>query len=148
MSAVQTPPHTVVADWAEVAVGDELPGREVRLTRADVVRYSGASTDFNPIHLSDRAAQAIGLDGVIVHGMWTMGAALAGVGEWAGGPERIASYSVRFTRPVRVPDTDEGTLVRFGARVTAVTDDEVTVAIEAVCDDQTVLGAAKAQVRR
>lgn len=128
-------------------VGDAVPAREVRLTRADVVRYSGASTDLNPIHFSDRAAQAIGLEGVIVHGMWTMGAALAGVVEWAGGPERIASYFVRFTRPVRVPDTDEGTLVRFAGTVSAVEDGVATVSIEATCEDQTVLGAAKVSVR-
>ncbi|MGA4669389.1 MaoC/PaaZ C-terminal domain-containing protein [Propionibacteriaceae bacterium Y1923] len=130
-----------------VAVGDQLPTREVRLTRPDVVRYSGASTDFNPIHYSDRHARAIGLDGVIAHGMWTMGAALAGVLDWAGGPDHLVSYFVRFTKPVPVPDTDEGTLVRFSAVVSAVDDGVATITVEAHCGDDKVLGAARAEVR-
>ena len=129
------------------AIGDQLPVREVRLTRSDVVRYSGASTDFNPIHFSDRHARAIGLDGVIAHGMWTMGAALGGVLDWAGGPDRLVSYFVRFTRPVPVPDTDQGTVVRFGATVTAISDGIATLTVEAHCGDDKVLGAARAEVR-
>lgn len=129
------------------AVGDQLPVREVRLTRPDVVRYSGASTDFNPIHYSDRHARAIGLDGVIAHGMWTMGAALAGVLDWAGGPDRLVSYFVRFTKPVPVPDTDDGTVVRFAGTVTAISDGIATITVEAHCGDDKVLGAAKAEVR-
>lgn len=129
------------------AVGDQVAVREVRLTRTDVVRYAGASTDFNPIHFSDRHARAIGLDGVIAHGMWTMGAALVGVLEWAGGPDKLVSYFVRFTRPVPVPDTDEGTVVRFAATVTAIADGVATVTIEAHCAEDKVLGAARAEVR-
>ena len=132
---------------AAAAVGDELPGLVVRLTRPDIVRYSGASTDLNPIHYSDRHARAIGLDGVVAHGMWTMGTALRVVTDWCGDPARVLSYGVRFTRPVRVPDTDEGVEVRFSGRVTAVADGVATVAIEAVCGDDKVLGAAKAEVR-
>ena len=130
-----------------VAAGDELPGLVVRLTRPDVVRYSGASTDLNPIHFSDRHARVIGLDGVVAHGMWTMGTALRVVTDWCGDPARVVSYGVRFTRPVRVPDTDEGVEVRFAGRVTAVGDGVATVSIEATCGDEKVLGAAKAEVR-
>lgn len=129
------------------AVGDELPALTVRVTRPDVVRYSGASTDLNPIHYSDRHARAIGLDGVVAHGMWTMGTALRVVTDWCGDPARVLSYGVRFTRPVRVPDTDEGVEVRFSGRVTALADGVATVAIDAVCGDDKVLGAAKAEVR-
>lgn len=143
MSATPSTPTTA----RSVAVGDQLPSREVHLTRADVVRYSGASTDFNPIHFSDRHAQAIGLDGVIAHGMWTMGAALTGVLEWAGGPDRLVSYFVRFTKPVPVPDTDEGTVVRFGATVTAIANGIATLTVDAHCGDDKVLGAARAEVR-
>ncbi|HET9126484.1 MAG TPA: MaoC/PaaZ C-terminal domain-containing protein [Propionibacteriaceae bacterium] len=132
---------------ASTTVGDDLPPLVVRLTRPDVVRYSGASTDFNPIHFSDRHARAIGLDGVVAHGMWTMGTALRVVTDWCGDPARVLSYGVRFTRPVRVPDTDEGVEVRFSGRVTAIADGVATVAIEAVCGDDKVLGAAKAEVR-
>ncbi|HEX2857787.1 MAG TPA: MaoC/PaaZ C-terminal domain-containing protein [Propionibacteriaceae bacterium] len=132
---------------ASTAVGDDLPPLVVRLTRPDVVRYSGASTDFNPIHFSDRHARAIGLDGVVAHGMWTMGTALRVVTDWCADPARVLSYGVRFTRPVRVPDTDEGVEVRFSGRVTALADGVATVALEAVCGDDKVLGAAKAEVR-
>lgn len=131
----------------QVSVGDALPSLEVRLTRADVVRYAGASTDFNPIHFSDDHARAIGLEGVVVHGMWTMGAALAGVVEWAGGPDSLVEYGVRFTRPIAVPPGDEGTVVVFAASVTAVEDGLASVTIEATHEGQKVLGRAVAKVR-
>lgn len=131
----------------ETTVGQELPVLRVRVTRSTVVRYSGASTDFNEIHFSDRHARAIGLPGVVAHGMWTMGAGLKVVTDWIGDPGRVLSYFVRFTRPVMVPDTDEGTEVRYTGTVTAVADGVATVSITATCGDEAVLGAAKAEVR-
>lgn len=131
----------------ETTVGQELPELRVRVTRSTVVRYSGASTDFNEIHFSDRHAHAIGLPGVVAHGMWTMGAGLKVVTDWIGDPGRVLSYFVRFTRPVVVPDTDEGTEVRYTGTVTAVADGVATVSITATCGDEAVLGAAKAEVR-
>jgi len=130
------------------AIGDVIASRALTLTRPDVVRYAGASTDFNPIHYSDRHARAIGLDGVIVHGMWTMGAALAPVVEWAGGPEHLVDAQVRFTRPIAVPDDDQGVEVHIQATVSDI--DEaglITVALEVTCGDEPVLRAAKAVVR-
>ena len=82
----------------EAAPGQDLPELRVRVTRSTVVRYSGASTDFNEIHFSERHAQAIGLPGVVAHGMWTMGAGLRVVTDWIGDPARVLSYTVRFTR--------------------------------------------------
>lgn len=134
-------------DASSVQVGDELPGLEVRLTREQVVRYSGASTDLNPIHYSDRAARSIGLPGVVAHGMWTMGTALRVVTDWCEDPARVASYFVRFTRPLVVPDDDEGLLVTFAGRVTAVADGVATIGIDAICGPDKVLGAARAEVR-
>lgn len=134
-------------DLNAVEVGHELPPLEVNFTRTTLVRYAGASLDFNPIHYSDRAATELGLDSVLAHGMLTMGTALRVVTDWAGGPERVASYFVRFTKPVPVPDTAEGTAVRFGGKVTKVEDGVATVAIEALCGDVKVLGAAVAEVR-
>ena len=131
----------------ETTVGQELPVLRVRVTRSTVVRYSGVSTDFNEIHFSDRHARAIGLPGVVAHGMWTMGAGLKVVTDWIGDPGRVLSYFVRFTRPVVVPDTDEGTEVRYTGTVTAVADGVATVSITATCGDEAVLGAAKAEVR-
>ncbi len=86
-----------------IEAGTTLPSLTVRLTRADLVRYAGASGDFNPIHWSDRAATALGLDGVLAHGMLTMGTALRVVTDWIGDPARVVSYATRFTKPVFVP---------------------------------------------
>ena len=129
-----------------VAVGAELPPLEVRLTRADLVRYAGASGDLNPIHWSDRVAASVGLPGVIAHGMLTM--ALAGrlVTAWAGDPSVVRSCAVRFTRPVVVPDDDTGALVELSGKVTAVADGVATVAVTARFDGRTVLGKAVAEV--
>src|SRR3954453_12470321 len=114
-----------------VEKGTELPPLALRGPRADPVRYAGASGDFNPIHWSDRVAAGVGLPGVIAHGMLTM--ALAGrlVTQWAGGPAAVRSYGVRFTRPVVVPDDDEGALVELTGTVTDVTDGVARVAITA-----------------
>ena len=129
-----------------VAVGTALPPLTVRFTRADLVRYAGASTDFNPIHYSERFAAQVGLPGVVAHGMLTMGCALRVVTDWLGDPGRVRSYFVRFTKPVVVPDDDLGAEVRFTATVTAVEGLRATVAIDAVCDGEKVLGAARAEV--
>lgn len=130
----------------QAEVGTELPPLELTFTRADLVRYAGASGDFNPIHWSDRAAVDLGLGGVIAHGLFTMGRALRVVTDWVGDPGRVRAYSVRFTKPVEVPDTDDGAVVRVQAKVTAVTDGVATVSIDAVCGETKVLGAARAEV--
>ena len=126
-------------------VGQVLPGFSRTLTRADLVRYAGASGDFNPIHWSDSAAAALGLPDVIAHGMLTMGTALRVVTDWAGDPGRVRSYSVRFTKPVVVP-ADGGAVVEFAGTVTKVDDGVATVSVEATCDGAKVLGAAVAEV--
>jgi acyl dehydratase len=130
----------------DVEVGTVLPPLTVRLTRTDLVRYAGASGDFNPIHHSDFFAAEVGLPGVIAHGLLTMGTALRVVTDWVGDPGRVRSYFVRFTKPVVVPDDADGAEVVFTAAVSAVDGTLVTVGIEAVCDGQKVLGAARAEV--
>ena len=130
-----------------VEVGTALPSLAVRFTRADLVRYAGASGDFNPIHWSDRAATALGLESVLAHGMLTMGTALRVVTDWLGDPARVVSYSTRFTKPVFVPDDDAGAEVVFSGSVTAVSDQTATVTVEAVCAGQKVLGATRVEVR-
>lgn len=134
-------------DPSTVSVGDQLPSLEVHITRERIVRYSGASTDLNPIHFSDRHARAIGLLGVVAHGMWTMGTALRVVTDWCEDPSRVQSYFVRFTRPIQVPDGDEGLLVRFGGSVAQVAEGTALVNLEAICGDDKVLGAVKVEVR-
>lgn len=140
-----TPPE------GSVQKGAELPALSLRVTRADLVRYAGASGDFNPIHWSDRVASSVGLPGVIAHGMLTMGLAGRLVTQWVGDPAAVRSYGVRFTRPVVVPDDDEGALVEFSGRVAdvIVADDGtrvVRIAITATFDGRTVLGRATAEV--
>lgn len=119
----------------------------VRVTRAQVVRYAGASTDFNEIHYSPRHAKAIGLPDVVAHGMWTMGAGLKVVTDWVGDPARVINYSVRFTKPVVVPDTDDGVEVVYTATVAEINDEVLTFQLSAECGEEAVLGAAKVQVR-
>jgi acyl dehydratase len=129
-------------------VGDELPPLQVRVTRSDLIRYAGAALDFNPIHWNEKLAKEVGLPDVIAHGMLTM--ALGGrlVTDWLGDPGAIVEYGVRFTRPVVVPNDDEGALVELSGRVGERRDDgTLRVDITAVFDGKTVLGKAVAIVR-
>jgi acyl dehydratase len=136
----------------DAAPGDTLPPLVVRMTRLDLVKYAGASGDFNPIHWSERFAVGVGLPNVIAHGMLTM--ALAGrlVTAWIGDPAAVVGYSARFTRPVVVPDDDEGVELELTGTVKAVDDEGdgariATVAITAAVAGKTVLGRAVARVR-
>lgn len=85
--------------------GAVIGTRTVHLTRADLVRYAGASGDLNPIHWSESFATSVGLPGVIAHGMLTMGTAVQLVTDWAGDPARVVDYQTRFTAMVPVEDT-------------------------------------------
>jgi len=129
-----------------VQIGTDLPSLSVRFTRERLVRYAGASTDFNPIHYSEHFARQVGLPGVIAHGMLSMGTALRVVTNWVGDPGRVISYAVRFTRPVVVPDDADGVEVQFSGSVSAIEGSLVTISIEATSDGQRVLGAARAEV--
>jgi len=129
-------------------IGTQLPPRTFRVTRADLVRYAGASGDFNPIHWSDRVAGAVGLPGVIAHGMYTMALVGRAVTEWVGDPAAVLDYGVRFTRPVPVPDTDEGTELTVSALVKAAAEPgRVVLDLLAVCGGERVLAQARATVR-
>jgi acyl dehydratase len=131
----------------DVVEGDELPPLQVRLTRTDLVRYAGASGDFNPIHWSDRAAQEAGLPGVIAHGMLTMALTTRLVTNWTGDPAAVVDCAARFTRPVVVPDDAEGALIEFSGKVAKCRDDgTIVIAITARAAGQTVLGQATATV--
>jgi acyl dehydratase len=132
----------------ELAAGTELPPLTVQLTRSSLVRYAGASGDFNPIHYSDRFAAAIGLPGVVAHGMLTMAEAVRVVTDWLDDPARLIEYGVRFTKPVVVPDDDKGTTLSVTAVVAAVNDDGTArIDITALAGDEKVLGQARALVR-
>jgi acyl dehydratase len=132
----------------EPATGDVLPAQTYRVTRSDLVRYAGASGDFNPIHWSDRVAASVGLPGVIAHGMYTLALAARALDTWAGGPGRIAEVGCKFTKPVVVPDDDEGVEVVVAGTVKNVTEDGVHVALEVTCGGEKVLGMPKAVLVR
>lgn len=133
---------------AELSVGDVVARREVVVDRARLVRYAGASGDFNPIHWNERVATAVGLPGVIAHGMWTMGAAVGAVVDWAGDPGAVVDYQVRFTRPIPVPDPGAAT-VEVVAAVGALDAEAGTARVDltVTVDGQRVLGKAQAVVR-
>ena len=132
----------------EVSVGEELPPLSVTITRADLVRYAGASGDLNPIHWSERFAREVGLPDVIAHGMLTMALAGRMATSWAGGPDAVVDYGVRFTHPVVVPDGDGGAQVEITGRVKEKLDgNTVRVEITARCDGHNVLGRASALLR-
>lgn len=131
---------------ADLTVGDVVAERIFALTRDSLVRYAGASGDFNPIHYRDDVAAAVGLPGVLAHGMLTMGFAVQPVVDWAGDPARVIDYQVKFTRPVPV-DPETGAEVSVTAKVGALEPDESIARIDLTVtfDGATVLG--KAQVR-
>jgi acyl dehydratase len=127
-------------------VGAALPPQAYQVTRADLVRYAGASGDFNPIHWSDRVATAVGLPGVIAQGMYTMALAGRAVTTWAGDPGAVVEYGVRFVRPVVVPDDDEGTEVVVAGTVKRVVDGVAQIELTVTCAGEKVLAQARARV--
>ena len=130
-----------------VEVGYQLPVQEFTVHRADLVRYAGASGDFNPIHWNERCTREGGLPGGIAHGMLTMAIAIRGVTEWTGDPGAVVEYAVRFTRPVVVADPD-GAVIRVSGSVRAVRDDGlIDMDLTAAAGGQTVLARARAVVR-
>ncbi len=130
-----------------LTVGDVVAEAAFTLSRDSLVRYAGASGDFNPIHYRDDIATSVGLPGVVAHGMLTMGLAVQPVVDWAGDPARVTDYQVRFTRPVVVDPTD-GAVVTVVAKVGAIDTDAATARIDLTVtfDGQTVLGKAQARV--
>jgi acyl dehydratase len=133
---------------AELAVGQEVAARSFSLSRDSLVRYAGASGDFNPIHYRDDVAQSVGLPGVLAHGMLTMGAAVQPVVDWVGDAGRIVDYQVRFTRPVPVPATGAATLEVL-ATIAEIDADSARVRVDltATFDAATVLGKAQVWVQ-
>ncbi|WP_262063978.1 MaoC family dehydratase [Streptomyces sp. STR69] len=134
--------------YDDIEVGTELPAQTFPVTRAALVQYAGASGDFNPIHWNEKFAKEVGLPDVIAHGMFTMAEAIRVVTDWAGDPGAVVEYGVRFTKPVVVPNDDQGATVEVGAKVTAKLDDNtVRVDLVATSAGQKVLGMSRAVVR-
>ena len=135
-----------MVDYSSLTKGDVVAEESFHLTRDNLVRYAGASGDFNPIHYRDDVAVSVGLPGVLAHGMLTMGLAVQPVSNWVGDPARIVDYQVRFTRPVLV-DGATGADVTVTATVGALEEETQIARIDLTVkyNDETVLG--KAQVR-
>ena len=133
----------------DVQVGDELPAGSYPIRRLDLVRYAGASGDFNVIHWNQRTATSVGLPDVIAHGMLTMATAARLVTDWAGDPAAVVEYGVRFTKPVVVPDDDRGALLEVAGVVAAKDEQARTVRVDltATSGGDKVLGRAQAVVR-
>jgi acyl dehydratase len=131
---------------AVITLGEIVAERTVHLTRESLVRYAGASGDFNPIHYRDDVAASVGLPGVLAHGMLTMGLAVETLVPWLGDSGRILEYGVRFTRPV-VVDPETGAELRIFATVGAIDDEAARVDLTVTHGETTVLGKAQVRVR-
>ena len=131
---------------SDLEVGTVVAERTVELTRESLVRYAGASGDFNPIHYRDDVATRVGLPGVLAHGMLTMGLAVETIVEWLGDSGRIVEYGVRFTRPV-VVDAEDGATLTVVAKVGAVDDETARIDLTVRHGETVVLGKAQVRVR-
>lgn len=129
-----------------LTVGDVVAERSVHLTRESLVRYAGASGDFNPIHYRDDVAVSVGLPGVLAHGMLTMGIAIGTLQSWLGDPAGVLEYGVRFTRPVLV-DAENGADVHVIAKVAAVEEEAARIDLTVSAAGSTVLGKAQVRIR-
>jgi acyl dehydratase len=134
--------------YDSVEKGTELPARSYQVTRLDLVKYAGASGDFNVIHWNERVARSVGLPNVIAHGMYTMAQAGKFVTEWAGDPGAVTDFGVRFSAMVPVPDDDGGATIEISGKVLEkLGDNKVTVDILARASGAKVLSRARATVR-
>jgi acyl dehydratase len=132
-----------------VSVGDEIPATTYPVTRFDLIKYAGASGDFNVIHWNERIATMVGLPNVIAHGMFTMATAGRLVTDWIGDPGAVIEYGVRFTSMVVVPDDDKGANIQVSGKVTSKDDAARTAVVEltATSNGTKVLGKARATVQ-
>lgn len=138
----------------DLEVGQEIGRSTIEVTRLDLVKYAGASGDFNPIHWNESFARGVDLPGVIAHGMFTMGSAVQVVTDWIGDPTAVVDYQTRFTRPVVVEDTTArpgvpGATVEVTGVVGAIDTDNSTARIDLTVSagGQKVLVKAQAVVR-
>ncbi len=139
---------SAVLEYADVEVGAELPPASYPVARLDLVKYCGASGDFNVIHWNERSAKAVGLPNVIAHGMFTMAQAARYVTDWAGDPGAMTEFGVRFSAPVVVPDDDSLVTIDVTGTVEEKLDDNrVAVALTARSGGDKVLTRSRAVVR-
>ena len=134
-------------DLTALTVGQELARTRHEISRDTLVRYAGASGDFNPIHYNDAVATEAGLPGVIAHGMLTMGTAITGLLDALGDPTLVRGYTTRFTNPIPVPAIGSVTL-EVVAVVGAIDEAAGTARVDltAEVDDTKVLGRSRATI--
>lgn len=132
-------------NFSELSIGQVVAEKTFEITRDSLVRYAGASGDFNPIHYRDDVAKQVGLPGVLAHGMLTMGISISPVIEWLGDPGKVVDYSVRFTKPVVVP-ADQPAVISVSAVVGAIETDRARLDITTTFEGNNVLGKAQAWV--
>src|SRR6266536_3433029 len=143
MSGVTSP-----VSYADVVPGTELPAVTYPVTRLSLVKYCGASGDFNVIHWNERVARSVGLPDVIAHGMFTMAEAGRYVTDWAGDEAVLVEFGVRFSSPVVVPDDDKGATIEVSGKVEEkLEDNRVVLALTARSGEAKVLTRARAVVR-
>ena len=148
MTAAGSSPRASTVAYADVTAGTEIAAVAYPVTRLSLVKYCGASGDFNVIHWNERVARSVGLPNVIAHGMLTMALAGRFLSEWAGDPGAVAEYGVRFSAPVVVPDDDKGATVEVTGTVTDRLDgNRVAIDVTARSDGTKVLTRARAVVR-
>jgi acyl dehydratase len=134
--------------YDDVEVGTVVSQQTFPVQRVNLIKYAGASGDFNVIHWNERVARAVGLPNVIAHGMFTMAQAARVVTDWVGDPGAVLEYGVRFSSPVVVPDDDRGAEIVVGGTVTEKLDDNrVVVTLDARVGETKVLNAARATVQ-
>jgi acyl dehydratase len=135
-------------DISTLAVGDVIGTRTVTFDRANLVRYAGASGDFNPIHWNDKFAEGVGLPSVIAHGMLTMGTVVGLVSDWVGDPGAVVDYQTRFTKPVEVPNPGAASIEVTGT-IGVIDADAGTVRVDltVTVDGAKVLGRTQVLVR-
>lgn len=132
-------------NFSDLSIGQVVAEKTFEITRDSLVRYAGASGDFNPIHYRDDIAKQVGLPGVLAHGMLTMGISISPVIEWLGDPGKVVDYSVRFTKPVVVP-ANQPALISVTAVVGAIETDRARLDITTTFEGNNVLGKAQAWV--
>ena len=134
--------------YDDVQTGAEIPAVSYPVTRLSLVRYCGASGDFNFIHWNERIARAVGLPDVIAHGMFTMAQAGRFVTDWAGPLGTVTEFGVRFSALVVVPDDDIGASVEVSGQVEEKLEgNRVAIGLTARAAGAKVLTRARAVVR-
>lgn len=139
---------TAAVSYDDVDVGSELPTQTFPVRRLDLVKYCGASGDFNVIHWNARIAKSVGLPDVIAHGMFSMAQAARVITDWAVDPGALLEYGVRFSAMLVVPDDDTGATLDVSGVVTEkLADRRVRVELTARGGTSKVLSQARALVQ-